>query len=256
MGFIKISKNVTKLNDIEALVLSILTIKSLNEDGVLRKYIGKIIDCTEEHVSRITEKLQDLGFIRKEYTYTTNKFTGEISQFCKYNIINPENFTMIPIEFIMNSEIPIKLRGFYIKLLTLAFSDSHMIRENRKWMAEKLNMSYSYFLKKFKILLDKGFITFIEDEGYLLNVHVDIENKTKLSNNRMEDLSRLEENYLYKKHNNKRPTLHENLADWYIKKEIYTQINANSIFDYIVSCNPKKKFKEVIKDISKEYQFE
>lgn len=85
--------------------------------------------------------------------------TGHISTYTEYTIIKPTTYVPVETSVITDTNLSAKTRGFFIRLAALAFSDSLIIKYNKKELCEKLSVGKTYLYSRLKELTDLGYLT-------------------------------------------------------------------------------------------------
>lgn len=235
--FLKIDKQIVKLNDTCAYLYMILIYAKYKKKEISRSYLAECLGVAtreSDYITHCLKEIEQAGLIRRCNKFTSSHIGGFIKQTLDYELIYT-NYFMITFKTISNDNIPPKLLGFVLKLRTLCFDNSLRLRSdyNKQDIAKYMGVSASTLKKKLDALKALNIISeekvIICSEEYF-PTRDDLQNKLKPeytdqireilnpNNKDFDPASRLYKQFT-----------------WFVKNYIYMQKNANDIYNQILA---------------------
>lgn len=138
--FLKIDKRVSNLSNTDAFIYLILVYSKFQNKEISRGYLKKCLNSkSEDAISHSLKRIEDAGLINREKKYHNSKWTGQITREFRYTL-NYDKFFMINPSFVRNEDINPKMKGFALRLRTLAFDDSLEIKLTTAEIADEMDI--------------------------------------------------------------------------------------------------------------------
>lgn len=236
-------KRIERLSNTEAVVYALLVYASKKQ--ISRGYITKCLGITDEdYVSEMLANIEKEGLIVRNNRYENAYKDGKIKTMLGYTLIY-KNWFMVDSELI-TADIDYRVKGFALKLRTLAFDDSCKIGYNKKQIASKLGISRPTLDKYVKMMVLGGLL----DADMCFGKWFIQREICHLSDDRKEIVYQAVSNsFLY-------PERDLRQMVYFVNRKLYSHPDANKIFDKMVAglWNKRASKKEIdISEIGKAF---